>query len=656
MVASAYNAASLSQYIFYTKTLVFFGVIENPCFAWFIAYYTGYRNKIFLWSLTALFTLFGIVNFFTPYSLLYGEITEMTTMTFLGETLTHVIGAPSLWTNLTALAIFSILPFGYYAGYQQFRRGDKKMAKSFLLIFSVFLLAYIQDILLVMVLKFEMPATTDFVPMIFMVLMSNRLNRTLLQHIQIKKELVKNEKRWRTLLEHVELLVIGIDRDRIITYINPCALMVLGCEREEALGRAWFPNFLALKEQERVQETFQQEFQPRFTNAILTKQGAERVVTWANVALYDHEGQQEGTLSVGKDMTEKLQDEQALKAAYAEVEALKNRLQEENVYLQEEITRDHNFQEILGQSSVLKYVLKRVEQVAASDTLVLLEGETGVGKELFARAIHQHSARRDRPLIKVNCAAIPANLLESELFGHEKGAFTGAEKHRKGRFELADGGTLFFDELGELPAELQPKLLHVLQEGEFERIGGEQTLKVNVRIIAATNRDLKQEVEAGRFREDLYYRLRIYPLSIPPLRQRHGDLPLLVNAFVQQYARKHGKQIDQVPANTLTMLEQYHWPGNVRELQNVIERAVIITRGAVLHIPLSFLEFGLDEAQSPQQETIVPLTEIERNYIIKILQGCHWKVEGENGAATLTRDASQHLTITDEKVWDSTAS
>ena len=634
------NAANLSEYVFYTKAMATFGVIQHPCFAWFIAYYTGYRNKIFLWALSALFLLLGIVNVLSPYSILYGQITDMTTMTFLGEEITHAVGPPSVWTNLAALAILFILPFGLYAGYQQFKRGDRKVAKNFLFIFSLFLLAYFQDIVLVMVVKFTMPSTTDFVPMIFMILMSNRLTRTLLQHIEVKKELVNNERRWRTLLEHVELVVIGVDRENIVTYVNPYYLTLTGFERDQVLRHNWLSDFVPEREAQRIREAFAQEFHSHFCNAILTRSGEERVIAWSNVALYDREGQLSGILTVGKDMTEQLQSEQALKSAYEEVEALKNQLQEENLSLQEAISLSHQFQEIIGESKVLNYVLTRVEQVATSDTMVFLDGETGVGKELFAQAIHQHSARKDRPLITINCAAIPPNLIESELFGHEKGAFTGADKQRKGRFEIADGGTLFLDEIGELPLELQPKLLRVLQEGEFERIGDHRTRKANARIITATNRNLKQEVEDGRFREDLYYRLRVYPISIPSLRQRVDDIPLLVNAFVRGYARKHDRQIDQIPPRTLEMLQQYHWPGNVRELQNVIERAVITSQGPTLHIPESFLESTL--AKSEQQDRpkngqieMTRLQDIEYQHILRILNRCAWQIDGQKGAALL---------------------
>ncbi len=323
-----------------------------------------------------------------------------------------------------------------------------------------------------------------------------------------------------------------------------------------------------------------------------------------------------------------LQDITARKQAEVEIQQLKEQLQAENIYLREEIKLGHNFDEIIGHSQVLKQLLSKVEQVAPIDTTVLISGETGTGKELIARALHYTSPRKESPLVKVNCAALPAHLIESELFGHERGAFTGATARRIGRFELAQGGTIFLDEIGELPLELQPKLLRVIQEGEFQRVGSSKTLNSNVRVIAATNRNLKEEVGARRFRQDLFYRLSVYPLAIPPLRERAEDIPLLVQAFVQKFSKRIGKQIETIPQRTMDALQQYSWPGNVRELENVIERAVIITRDDTLRVEL------------PQEQTLTAdtgktLDEIEREYIIRVLELKNWRVSGPKGAAVI---------------------
>lgn len=324
------------------------------------------------------------------------------------------------------------------------------------------------------------------------------------------------------------------------------------------------------------------------------------------------------------------QADEPLNKAFWEIKTLQQQLQAENLYLRKEIQGECNFDEIIGQSDVLKSVLFRIEQVAPSDATVLILGETGVGKELVARAIHQLSPRKARPLVKVNCAALPANLIESELFGHEKGAFSGAEAKRVGRFEVASGGILFLDEIGELPLALQTKLLQVLQDGAFERLGSSRTIRVDVRIIAATNRDLEQDVRGGRFRKDLYYRLQVFPITVPPLRDRREDIPLLVRALVKRLAGKSGKNIDSVPTDALEAMQRYPWPGNVRELQNVIERAVINSPGPSLRLMDTLTapaELGL---ASPRIRT---LAESEIECIVRALEQTHWKIEGQDGAA-----------------------
>jgi formate hydrogenlyase transcriptional activator len=272
--------------------------------------------------------------------------------------------------------------------------------------------------------------------------------------------------------------------------------------------------------------------------------------------------------------------------AYREIADLKDKLAQEKLYLEEEIRTDKNFEEIIGKSAPLRHVLEMVETVAPSDSTALLLGETGTGKELVARAIHDHSQRKDRTFVRINCAAIPAGLLESELFGHEKGAFTGAISQKMGRLELADQGTLFLDEVGDIPLEMQAKLLRVLQEREFERLGSTHTRKVNVRVVAATNRDLEAMIAAREFRSDLFYRLNVFPIHIPSLRERREDIPLLVRYFVEKYARRMQKQIDTIPAAAMKKLTGWEWPGNIRELENFIERAVILTRGKALLVPL----------------------------------------------------------------------
>ncbi len=327
--------------------------------------------------------------------------------------------------------------------------------------------------------------------------------------------------------------------------------------------------------------------------------------------------------------------------AYREIRELKEQLSKEKLYLEDEVRTEMNFAQIIGSSASLRRALKRVETVAPTDSTVLIYGETGTGKELIARGIHDLSPRRAKPFVKLNCAAIPTGLLESELFGHEKGAFTGAIAQRIGRFEVADGGTIFLDEIGEIPLELQTKLLRVLQEREFERLGSSRTIRTDARLIAATNRDLEAMVSEQKFRSDLFFRLDVFPVHVPALRERNGDIPLLVRHFTQQFSRRMKKVIETIPSATMDALCQYHWPGNIRELQNVIERAVIISTGPALSVDVADLKFP--KAGPPAEKPASPksttgalhnvLEETERQQILKAVKQSNWIVAGPNGAA-----------------------
>ena len=320
--------------------------------------------------------------------------------------------------------------------------------------------------------------------------------------------------------------------------------------------------------------------------------------------------------------------------AYREIAELKDKLAEEKFYLEDEIRTEHNFEEIIGESTTLKQVLQQVETVARTDSTVMILGETGSGKELIARAIHNLSHRRDRSLVKLNCAAIPTGLLESELFGHEKGAFTGAIAQKIGRVELADKGTLFLDEVGDIPPELQPKLLRVLQEQEFERLGGTRTIRVDARLVVATNRDLDKMVAERQFRQDLFYRLNIFPIHVPPLRERAADIPLLVNFFVKKHAKKMGKRIERVPAETMRALARWHWPGNVRELENVIERALILSQGPVLNVSLAELKGAGPISTTTKVQT---LEASEKEIILRALREANGVIASAAGKLGMKR-------------------
>jgi transcriptional regulator with GAF, ATPase, and Fis domain len=376
---------------------------------------------------------------------------------------------------------------------------------------------------------------------------------------------------------------------------------------------------------------------------------------------------------------ERVQTDRALREAMSEVQRLRDRLQAENVYLQEEIRNEHNFEQLIGSSAAWQRLVKEIEAVAASESTVLVVGETGTGKELVARALHARSPRRDRPLVKVNCGAISAGLVESELFGHAKGAFTGALQNRVGRFQLADGGTLFLDEVGELPLDTQVKLLRALQEQEFEPVGSNLTIRVNVRVIAATNRNLEQAIAEGRFRADLYYRLNVIPLGVPALRDRRGDISQLAMHFLQRSAKKAGKNVCGLATATLDRMMQYDWPGNVRELENLIERGVVLSSGQMLELDAQVIGVARDRVAPSRPPSPSPvsapvpaasepvagardsnggakpasLEEVERRHILAALERTGWVLEGAQGAAQLlnltpstTRSRMKRLGIT----------
>ena len=373
---------------------------------------------------------------------------------------------------------------------------------------------------------------------------------------------------------------------------------------------------------------------------------AEGVKSFCSIPLQSHD-RMLGTLNVGRlqehafgadevELLTQVAQQIAIAVenglAYREIAELKEKLNEEKLYLEHEIRSEHNFEEIVGDSAPLKNVLTQVEIVSPTDSTVLIQGETGTGKELIARAIHNLSSRRSRTFVKLNCAAIPTGLLESELFGHERGAFTGAIAQKIGRFELANGGTLFLDEVGDIPLELQSKFLRVLQEQEFERLGSNRTIRVDIRLVAATNRDLAQMVTDREFRSDLYYRLNVFPIHNPPLRDRADDVPSLVQYFTQKFAARMNKRITTIPTETMSALSRYHWPGNIRELENFIERAVILTRGSSLTVPLSELRARRSAADADAR-TVSTLEDAEREHIRQALQQANWLVGGPGGAA-----------------------
>jgi PAS domain S-box-containing protein len=424
--------------------------------------------------------------------------------------------------------------------------------------------------------------------------------------------------------------IVELDRNLNVVLLNPAAEKVFYCRVDETVGC----NFLQF-----LNENSREKLLSLIEKLDARPQDGQYLWVPGSLKAYDVQGQEftaEATLSrfemkheifytlILRNVNERIEAEHKIRL-----------LSEEAEYLREEIKARNNFDEIIGQRWPLMDVLKMVSQVASTEAGVLIQGETGVGKELVAHAIHQNSRRSHKPFIQLNCAALPPNLVESELFGHEAGAFTGASKLRRGRFELADGGTIFLDEISELSLDVQSKLLHVLQEGQFERVGGSKTLSADVRVIAATNRNLSEEIIAGRFRADLFYRLNVYPITVPPLRDRREDIPLLVKYFVPRIASRIGKTIDQIFPPTMNQLIAYDWPGNIRELKNVVERTIITSKGIELQLPEQFIGIASNTALSDKGADFSTLEGVERQHISSVLQATGWRISGTKGAAKI---------------------
>jgi PAS domain S-box-containing protein len=453
------------------------------------------------------------------------------------------------------------------------------------------------------------------------------------------------------LLEAAGEGVYGLDCDGLTTFVNPSAVRMLGWNADELIGQ---PMHARLHHSHPDGSPFPPEECPIYAafkdgqvhhvedEVFWRKDGACFPVEYTSTPIRE-DGKLTGAVVVFWDITRRRRAEEALQQALVKVESLKRQLEEENIYLREEVREAASFGEIVGESAGLRRVVEQIDLVAGTDAGVLILGESGTGKELVAREIHRRSQRADRPLVKVNCASIPRDLYESEFFGHVKGAFTGAVRDRIGRFELANGGTLFLDEVGEIPIELQGKLLRVLQEGAYERVGDERTRSVDVRVVAATNRNLKEDLATGRFRQDLFYRLNVFPVDVPPLRDRPEDVAVLACHFVELAARKLSCDRPRLNQAALLRLQEYRWPGNVRELQNVIERAVITSRGGMLHLDLPATQIPEESLPSAatcitNERDVIPEAEmqrLERDNLLAALQRTKWRIYGPGGAAEL---------------------
>jgi len=634
-----YAAATAEEFLAGMPWTALFIVTTIVALSWYIALRTGAARRWLLWGVSALGVLTVVLDF--AVGIAYrGSVALGTVDLPWGEKVSYVSGATNPLRLVGDLVLLGFLLIILDSTVRMARRGEGRQAR----LLGVSLVIYALGLLTIIPADigwFHLPSPHTFAFLLIVAAMSWDLSEDLIRAARMSREVAAGERRWRQLLGDVQLLAARIDRDGQVVDVNPHFTEITGYTSDDAAGRAYW-DFVAPEQREERRAAFARAMEGDPTREVEVtttgKDGQPKRIKWRNVLLRDADGEIEGMLSIGADITDQVVAEGDRDRALEELEVLKERLEEENVYLREEIRAEHGYKNIVGVSDPLLYVMHKVRQVAPGDTSVLILGETGVGKELIARTIHDESPRSSGPFVVVNCAALPPNLIESELFGHERGAFTGAERQRHGRFELAHGGTLFLDEIGEMPLEMQPKLLRVLQEGQLERVGGSETIAVDVRVITATNRDLKVDMEAGHFREDLFYRIAVYPITVPPLGDRREDIPLLVEHFVQHFAQRRGLRIDEIPAEVMRRLRAYNWPGNVRELQNVIERAVLTTTDAVLRLAEPLQSAANEKASTPENGSDAPdetLDEVERRYIVRVLEATGGQISGAGGAAEI---------------------
>jgi PAS domain S-box-containing protein len=595
----------ISDFLAITLACGFYGL-----FLWFIGEYTSYNNNRFKVIIS-----FLILITYGTYFLARSSIMSWV-----------------LWENMAHITILCIGIFGIFASIS--KTNNKHASNKYLLILLLCLLLLTTLVygtaeafkISIILEPFRQVSPLDYFPIVFSLLVGLKMNHDIIRSQRLEIQMRIKDREWSNLMEKVHLLIVQLSCDGKIEWTNSFLKKITGYIDKDLIGNNWFDLMIESTQIKEVKDLFSHLIdgnEPDYANYnILTKNRETKNIHWTNLILKDIHDNCTGVLCLGADITQ-------LESAYQEIKFLKDKLEKENLFFKEEFRILNSPNEIIGKSDTLKYALYRVEKVAETDTTVLIEGETGTGKELIARAIHSQSKCSDAPMLKMNCSAIPSDLLESELFGHEKGAFTGADKQRIGRFEAANRGTLFLDEIGELPLELQPKLLRVLEDGEFERLGSNKTIKTDVRILAATNRNLKEEVNNGNFRSDLFYRLNTFQILVPPLRKRKEDIPLLIDYFVAMYNKKFGKSCTKVSKNDLQLLNGYDWPGNIRELRNVLERAMIFNNGEVLRIKKNYLDISTETGNNG----FTPLETVEKNYIIKVLKACNWRIEGNTGAA-----------------------
>ena len=575
-----------------------------------------------------------LLNSFTPNGIIFEGISSITEKTLFNGEIYYVINGENTWYfGLLSLAFYlSFLTYLIANLVQSVKMKTKKSTVTFSVFILLFLFINIFDVLVDLgSVNFMYLSEYGMLPLIFILYVN--VAAEIKEKNEIERRFDSLQSNFQLLINKVNLIVVGLDKQGAIEFANPFFLELSGYSENEIIGKDYMSTFIPERFRNVLNEKFEEILSGQsldlYENPILNKEGKELEIAWSNVIIRDQNGEFERVISVGANITERKRKQVELEMAYDQISAIKKRLEEENTFLKDNFHfQVESHSAIIGDSDAILYVKSAINDVATLDSTVLVEGETGVGKELVAEAVHQASNRKNGPFIKVNCGALPKDLIESELFGHERGAFTGANASRKGRFELADGGTIFLDEIGEMPLELQPKLLRVLQTGGYSKVGGEKVVHADVRVIAATNRNLQKEVDQGNFREDLYYRLSVFPITVPPLRDRIEDLEILLIHFLEEFSKKCEKPIPDVSMAVMKKLRAYSWPGNIRELRNVLERAIITSKNNKL-----ILDRNFGQKRPKVDSKIIPLEENEKEYLIRVLEHFNWKVSGKNSAA-----------------------
>jgi transcriptional regulator with PAS, ATPase and Fis domain len=599
-----------------------FALIMFALFPWYYALELGYVQKKFLWTISSLciayylVVLFEFTNYITYLDYIFSYSVYILTALYCFMGL----------ANLKYKANFIFYPFLIVTLY-----------------YTIFIMEEMAFNFWGMQLPWRRTVSFYYLDLFPMIIILNKfflIVRDQWNKGTLERSLKYYRENLNLILDKADQLLVALDVEGKIIYGNTALEALMG--KAAGMVKRPFEDLLELSDRTTFREQVLESDNTK--GKLITTHRAEKgrkTVAWSFIR-HANSGTDESSVHTylfGSDITRMKKADEDLREAYEKLEVLKNKLQAENIQLRKESQAEQTDDKLIGQSPLFHYVLNRIEDAAPLDVPVLLEGETGVGKELFANAIHENSPRRHNSFIKVNCAAIPGELLESELFGYEKGAFTGADKNKKGVFELADGGTLFLDEIGELPVSLQPKLLRAIQEQRIKPLGAEKEREIDIRLVAATNRSLFTEVEKGNFRSDLYYRINVFPITVPPLRKRKADIPLLVEWFVGYFNEKYAKDIAEVSEPLMETLKEYPWPGNIRQLRNIIERAVITSSESVLKLAAPLPEPSkppapvAQESENKNAEEMMTLEEFERRYITQTLKRCQWKISGKSGAA-----------------------